>query len=137
MPATLGELRNLRRWVVVAGVWAVAASAVAIIALLDDGDQDSRNDTRAATPGQLSRVQKDLDDRIDKLESQVEDLPASEDVSKLENRLKEVESGASGTSDDIKGLNGKVDDLEQRVEEAEQQQSRSETTPTDTAPESP
>jgi TolA-binding protein len=35
-PVTRGELRMLRRWIVVAAVWAVAATVVALVALLDD-----------------------------------------------------------------------------------------------------
>ena len=120
-PATLGELRTLRRWLAVAGVWAVAASAIAIIALLEAGSDEPR-DPGAVTGRQLAKVQRDIDDRMTKLEERVEGLPDSDDVSKLEARLKKVEDGASGTRDDISKVNDRIDELEQRVEEAEQQQ---------------
>ena len=120
-PATLGELRTLRRWLAVAGVWAVAASAIAIIALLEARKDEPANDPNAASASQLAKVQRDLDNRIDRLEERMESLPDSDDVAKLEARLKRVENGASSSKDDVTQANDRIDDLEQRVEEAEQQ----------------
>ncbi len=57
-PATRGDLRALRRWVLVAGVWAVAATAVAIIALLDTSNDDaerSAGDAATAPPRSSAR----------------------------------------------------------------------------------
>lgn len=121
-PATFGELRSLRRWLAVAGVWAVAASAIAIIALLEAGNDEPARDPGAVRGSQLAEVQRDLDGRIDRLEERVEGLPDSSDVSKLEARLKKLEDGASGTRDSVSEANDRIDELEQRVEEAEQQQ---------------
>jgi septal ring factor EnvC (AmiA/AmiB activator) len=131
-PATLAELRTLRRWLAVTGVWAVAASAIAIIALLESS-KDEPAGPRGVSAAQLGRVQQNLDRRIDRLVSLVDKLPRSSDVAKLERRLKRVEDGAAGTRDDVKALSGDVDDLEQRVEDLEQQSS-SEGTGTETAP---
>src|SRR3954468_3385142 len=36
-PATIEDVRRVRRWVWVAGIWAVAATVIAIIALLSGG----------------------------------------------------------------------------------------------------
>ena len=122
-PATLGELRNLRRWLVVAGVWAVAASAIAIIALLTADDDDSpRRPPGAVTGSQLSGVQRDLDERIDALEKQVRGLPQTDDVAKLENRLKSAEDRASSARSDVKAVRTDLDDLQQRVDDVEQRQ---------------
>jgi septal ring factor EnvC (AmiA/AmiB activator) len=126
-PATLAEMRTLRNWLIVAGVWAVAASAIAIIALLENTN-DEPTGPRGVTASQLNRVQQDLDQRIDRLESQIEDLPQAKDVSRLDRRLKRVENGASDTSDRIKTLNGDLDDLQQRVDDLEQQQEQGSTT---------
>jgi hypothetical protein len=119
-PATQGELRSLRRWLVVAGVWAVAASAIAIIALLDSGEEEQR-DPGTARVGQLTRLRDDLNERMDDLESRVDELATSEDVRKLERRVRRAETRASGASDDASGVREDVDDLQQRVEELEQQ----------------
>jgi TolA-binding protein len=133
-PATLADLRSLRRWIAVAAVWAVAATALGVIALLEANKDDTGAQTRAA--GELGRVQRQLSSRIDDLQSQVDDLPTSDDLSKLDGRLKTVEDDAdksrtaaeklSGRVDD---LEGRVDDLESRVEALESSDSGTTTTP--------
>ena len=40
-PATAEDLRGLRRWLLVAGVWAVAATAIAVIALVKANDANN------------------------------------------------------------------------------------------------
>jgi len=128
-PATYGELRSTRRWLAVAGVWAVAATALAVFALIEANKEDDTARTQAA--GELGRVQRQLNDRIDGLESRIDDLPTSDDVSKLDDRLKQVEEGADRTSTDVERLGNRLDDLESRVDELEQaqQQQGTETTP--------
>jgi polyhydroxyalkanoate synthesis regulator phasin len=129
-PATLADIRSLRRWLAVAAIWAVAATALAVIALLEANKDDTAGQTKAA--GELGRVQRQLNSRIDDLQSQVDDLPTSDDLSKLDRRLKAVEDGAdksraaaeklSGRVDD---LGGRVDDLETRVDDLESSNSNS------------
>ena len=136
--ATFAEVRTLRRWLAVAGVWALAASAIAIIALLEATKEDKPAGPRKATAGELARVQRDVDERIDDLESQMEGLPRSSDVRRLENRLKKVEDQASDTRADARKLGRDLDDLQGRVDDLEQQS----TTPepganTDTTPQNP
>ena len=133
-PATLADIRSLRRWLAVTAVWAVAATALGVIALLEATNDDSADQTKAA--GELGRVQRELNSRIDDLESRIDDLPTSDDVSKLDGRLKAVEDNAdkskaaadrlSGRVDD---LEGRVDDLESRVEALESSDSGTTTTP--------
>lgn len=57
--ATVDDLRSLRRWVLVASVWAVAATAIAVIALVvaNRFDEEEQN---ARTAGQITQVQKQL-----------------------------------------------------------------------------
>jgi septal ring factor EnvC (AmiA/AmiB activator) len=128
-PATRGDLRALRRWIAVAGVWAVAATAVAIIALLDN-DNSSSKDRTADLAAQVSRLQRGLDKRIDDLKDQVEALPRNEDVSKLERRIAKVEDQSSSTAADAKKASDKVSDLDNRVKTLE----RSNTGGTTTSP---
>ena len=52
-PATYGELRSTRRWLAVAAVWAVAATALAVFALIEANEDDSGERTagrRGARP---------------------------------------------------------------------------------------
>jgi polyhydroxyalkanoate synthesis regulator phasin len=133
-PATLADIRSLRRWLAVAGIWAVAATALGVIALIEANKDDSADQTKAA--GELGRVQRQLNSRIDDLESRIDDLPTSEDVSKLDGRLKTVEDDADKSaaaadklSGRVDGIEGQVDDLETRVEELESSDTGTETTP--------
>jgi septal ring factor EnvC (AmiA/AmiB activator) len=130
-PATYGELRSTRRWLAVAGIWALAATAIAVFALIEANKDDDTARTQAA--GELGRVQRALNDRIDELESRIDELPTSDDLSKLDNRIKDIENGADQTSTDIERLGNRLDDVESRVDEleqaSEQQGTETETTP--------
>jgi outer membrane murein-binding lipoprotein Lpp len=119
-PATAGDVRGLRRWLLVTAAWAVAATAIAVIALVvanraDDEEQQAR------TADRISDVRQDLNARIDEVESRIEQLPTSEDTSNLDDRLKQVEKDTSGTPEQLDRLAGRLDDLEQRVDGLEQQ----------------
>jgi septal ring factor EnvC (AmiA/AmiB activator) len=129
-PATVGELRSTRRWLAVAAVWAVAATALAVFALIEANKQDDAAQTQAA--GELGRVQRALNDRIDELESRIDELPTSDDVRKLENRINDVEDASDKAATDAERLSNRLDDLEGRVDDLEQaseQQQGTETTP--------
>jgi septal ring factor EnvC (AmiA/AmiB activator) len=122
-PALVGDVRNLRRWLWVAGVWAVAASAIAIIALLKANENDQpKTPPSAVTASQLSGVQRGLDARIKALEKQLKNAPSSSDVTKLDTRLKAVEKKADGTASDVKAVRTDLDDLKTRVDTLEKQQ---------------
>jgi predicted nuclease with TOPRIM domain len=115
---TRDDLKSLRRWVIVAGVWAVAATAIALIALLDTSNSDAQKEADDAA-SKAAKTQRELDSRVDKLESQVEGLPTSQDTSKLEERLSKAESDASKAAEDAKRSGQKVSDLEDRVKTLE------------------
>jgi peptidoglycan hydrolase CwlO-like protein len=115
--ATVGDLRSLRRWLLVAAVWAVAATALGAIALIQANKDDEAGKTQTAAD--IARVQKDLNNRLDDLESRVDDLPTSDDLSKLDGRIQDVEKNADRNGSDIEKLNGRIDDLEQRVDDLE------------------
>ena len=117
-PATQSELRTLRRWTIVAGVWAVAATAVGLIALLDTSGEDATKQVDAAKQ-QITDAEQDLDARIKELEGRIDDLPQSTDVSKLQDRLGKAEEDAAAAADDAKGAEDNVKDLEERVQTLE------------------
>jgi prefoldin subunit 5 len=125
-PATVEEVRTLRRWLLVTGVWAVAATAIAAIALVQANRFDEE-ELNARTAGQIREVQDRLQERITDLESRIEALPTAEDIADLDNRLGEVENRAGTTTDRLEEVTGRLDDLEQRVEEVEQSQTETET----------
>jgi archaellum component FlaC len=119
-PATVDDLRGLRRWLLVAGVWAAAATAIAVIALVT-ANQDDSEEIGARTASQIERVQRDLNERLDQIEQRLDEVAPAEDVTRLDDRLKKVEQTATKTSDRIDTLADDVDDLQSRVEELEQQ----------------
>jgi TolA-binding protein len=131
LPATVAQFKGLRRWLIVAGVWAVAATALAVFALIQANQEDEAGREEAA--GELGRVQRQLNNRIDDLEQRIEGLPTSDDVSSLDDRLAKVEDDAAKSTQDVERLNNRVDDLEGRVDELEQAQETA-TTTTETAP---
>jgi peptidoglycan hydrolase CwlO-like protein len=136
-PATTDDIRSLRRWLLVAGVWAVAATAIAVIALVkaNDANNDQEN---ARTASQLTQVQRQLSSQLDDLEKRIGELAPAEDVSKLDNRLQKVENAANNTCDQVDALGKDLDDLQKRVDDLEQQaQSGTDTTGTDTTDTTP
>jgi archaellum component FlaC len=119
-PARVGDLRTLRRWLLVAGVWAVAATAIAVIALIAANDDSESRAANEQAAGDLARVQRDLNKRMDDLEGRLDELPSSDDLTKLDDRLQKVEDDASATSDSIERLSGRVEEVETQLEELEQ-----------------
>ena len=125
--ATLGDIRSTRRWLAVTAVWAVAATALAVFALIEaNEEEDPRAEQRVA--GELGRVQRDLNERIDDLESRVDELPTSEDLTDLDNRIKETERRLDRQAAGAEESSGRVDELETRVEELEQAEPETTTT---------
>src|SRR5436190_23806647 len=104
--ASRGELRSLRRWLAVAGVWALAATAVAVIALIKATDQHS--DSRADVSRQIGDAEQALDHRIDSLRSRIDTLPTSQDLTRVDDRLKRAEDEAGRASKDEKTTSSKL-----------------------------
>jgi len=105
-PATQDDLRTLRRWVVVAAVWAVAATAVALIALLDDSGRAAER--RANETGKrIAAGEQRMEERLARLERRLAAAPTSaqvqqlrSDVTTLERRMEELESDAGDGAGD-------------------------------------
>ena len=116
---TADDLRALRRWVVVAAVWAVAATAIALIALLDRSDSRAEKDADAAVD-RIARSERTLDGRLDALESRLDDLPQSDDVARLQQRLTRAEKSATDAAQSSKGADEALGDLEDRVNQLEE-----------------
>ena len=123
-PARVSDLRSLRRWLLVAAVWATAATAIAVIALI--ADRDAREDNTEAgrqsarTAGQIGAAQRALDRRLDKIEARLDDVASADDVSDLSDRLERLEGADGEATDQLDELTTSVDDLETRVEELEE-----------------
>jgi TolA-binding protein len=132
LPATVAQFKGLRRWLIVAGVWAVAATALAVFALIQANEEDEAGRQEAA--GQLERVQRQLDERIDGLEGRIENLPTAEDVSNLDERLGQLEDDASRAVQNAERLGGRLDELEGRVDQLEQDVAEAAEAGTETAP---
>jgi TolA-binding protein len=123
-PARVSDLRSLRRWLLVAAVWATAATAIAVIALIavDDAREDNTKVGRrsARTTAQIADAQRRLNQRIDDLEDRLDGLASADDVSNLSRRLGRIEGADDRTSDQLEEMTGSVEDLESRVESLEQ-----------------
>jgi polyhydroxyalkanoate synthesis regulator phasin len=119
-PATLADVRGLRRWLAVTAVWAVAATALGVFALIEANRAKDDSGARTEAAGELGRVQRALNGRIDDLESRVDQLPSTDDLTKLDSRIKDLEKTADKTATDTERLSGRVDDLETRVDQLEQ-----------------
>ena len=131
-PATADDIRSLRRWLLVTGVWAVAATAIAVIALVQANKDDSAK-IGQETANQVGKVQRDLNKRLDEVESRLSDLAPSSDVAKLDTRLKKVENDLSKATTKLDKTSAQVDDLKTKVDDLEAQQgSGTDTTQTDT-----
>ena len=120
-PVTRDDLSALRRWILVAGVWAVAATAVALIALLDtSGDDAERTATGAvSSAAEVREAQDGLDRRLDELDTRLGDLPQAEDVSNLQTRLSKMEADSKKALTDAGNAEDTVTDLEDRVKALE------------------
>jgi septal ring factor EnvC (AmiA/AmiB activator) len=116
-PATAGDLRTLRRWLIVAGVWAVAATAIAVIALLNAND--AKDKATSDTASSLQRATRDLDNRVDKLEQDVAGLPTAEQLDDLESQIKDLDKQVSTAQDDAKSADDATTKLEEQVQALE------------------
>jgi TolA-binding protein len=130
VPATLAQLQGLRRWVVVAGVWAVAATAIAVFALVEASKEDEAG--REQVTGELGRVQRQLNDRMDELDQRLDELPTSEQVATLEEGLQKVARDTGRVSNRLEAATGRVDEIEGQVSELEEAVQAIETTTAET-----
>jgi chromosome segregation ATPase len=138
-PATVEDVRASRRWTWVALAWAMAASAIAVIALVT-ADHSSSNNTQTTpdlTP-RLDKLERDTNARLDAFSRRLSDKASTADLQKLDKRLTKVEGDLTQAKDDLTKqsqaltqLQTDVKDLQQRVSAVEaKQQSQPGTTTT-------
>jgi chromosome segregation ATPase len=126
----------------VALVWAVAASAIAVIALINPNNKASDNtasQTTADVAQQLAKLQQDTNARLDAFSRRLNDKAAQADVAGLDKRLTKVEDDAAQAKSDaakqaaaVKQLQADVKDLQQRVGDLESKQQQNQGTGTGT-----
>jgi septal ring factor EnvC (AmiA/AmiB activator) len=141
-PATVEDVRTSRRWTIVALAWAVAASAIAVLALIQAGKDDNSTSTTTQTtqavvsPKDFEDFQKQVNDRLDAFSRRLNDTASAADLQKLDKRLasveddlSEVKTDSGKSADSITQLQADVKDLQQRVDDLESQQQDQQTTP--------
>jgi len=140
-PATMEDVRAGRRWTIVALVWAVAASAIAVIALVQAGNNDSTDTptqtTQTVSPKDLQEFESQTNDRLDAFSRRLNDTASAADLQKLDKRLAKIEDDVSQVktdtgkqSDTAEELRSDLNDLQQRVDDLESQQQKQGTTTT-------
>jgi hypothetical protein len=126
-PATAGDLKGLKRWIVVTAIWAVAASAIALIALFGISPaQDQGKDVDATQVADLTRQVSDLEAKVDKAAGQASDAAGtasglSSSVDDASAAAENAQSSADKTASQVGDLQSKVDELEQRLSIIEDQ----------------
>jgi tetrahydromethanopterin S-methyltransferase subunit G len=121
-PATVEDVQTLRRWLWVAGVWAGAASIIAVIALFTPSN--NANEASPGTQSDIADLEQRLTGRLDNVEQKLDEAPSAEDLQRLDERLRTAENeldkvASSDAAKDLADLSQRVDDLERRVEELE------------------
>jgi tetrahydromethanopterin S-methyltransferase subunit G len=140
--ATVEDVRASRRWTWVALAWAIAASAIAVIALVQNSNDNSSDNQPAQTtqqtvsPNQLKDFQSQVNDRLDAFSRRLNNTAAQGDVQKLDKRVAQAEDdaskaqdGSSKQADTITQQQADIKDLQKRVDDLESQQQNQQTTP--------
>ena len=100
----LADVRSLRRWVALLAVLAVAATALAVYALLraDEVDGDAADRDRVAT----------LEDRLDTVQRQLANVSSTTE-------LRQIQSRIAGQADHLRRLDRQLDTTRDDVKDAE------------------
>jgi septal ring factor EnvC (AmiA/AmiB activator) len=124
--ALLEEVRRIRFWTYFGAVVGVAASVLAVIALVVAlGNDDNENGDRGSSVA-ISSLRSDVSDLrsdVSRTNSNVNDV--SDRVDSLSNRVKKLEQSAGDQSklqDDISALQQDLSDLSDRVDQVERAQ---------------
>lgn len=132
-PATRGDLKPLRTWLIVAAVWAVAASAIGLLALFGGGDETkgSGGTADAAQVADLQRQVGDLEKNVQQASSDASDAAdtasslssdidsANSTAEGAQSTAQEAKSSAADASSSIGDLQSQVDSLQQQVKALE------------------
>jgi hypothetical protein len=123
--ATVGDVRRLRRWLIVTAVWAVAATGIAVAAYLAANDDD---EAQIATAGNQARaVQRQLDNQLSRVEDQLSAAPSTEAVQDLQKSVADIRAllvkrdrQASGFDQRVRDIRERLGNVEQSVQDLEQ-----------------
>jgi septal ring factor EnvC (AmiA/AmiB activator) len=124
-PATAGDVRGLRRWIVVTAIWAVAASVIALVALFGVTPADeSAKDVDAAQVADLTRQLDELDAKVSKATGDASDAAdtasgLSSSIDDATSTAAEAQSTADKTASQLNDLQSQVDELEDRLSSLE------------------
>jgi predicted nucleic acid-binding Zn-ribbon protein len=105
----------------------VAATAIAVIALVDARNDESSGSGDAAS--EAARVQRNLERRISDVQDRIDGLATSDDVKRLEDRLGTVEDDAKSASEDSKRAGDRLSELERRVDDLQSSSGGTTTSP--------
>lgn len=117
-PASADDVRALRRWLWVAGAWAVAASVIALVALLEE-DETGTPSPALGLSTRLAQVERQLERRIERLEERVGAAASADDVERLERRVRRAESNAASAQSAVRRASASLERLVERVEALE------------------
>lgn len=115
--ATVDDLRGLRRWFAVAAILAVAATVVAIIALLDEKPPVVQGD-RLDTTSRLGRAEDRIErarERVDALDERIGNAAGADDLATLERRVRRAERESGELVETTADVNEALDKLQARV----------------------
>lgn len=114
------QFRTLRRWLIVVGVWAVAATAIGVLAFIEARNAKDASDSRA-TQADIDQVRDRLRDDIDDLDAQVDSRATRAEVSALEPRIKKAQRDATTARDEATKATDDTGELKPRVNELQTQ----------------
>ncbi len=115
-PATQGQLKSLRRWLLVAAAWATAATVIAVLAFLAaNTDEEQR---LAENNAQLRQIQSNIAKRVATVRQELGGLRQENSVQTLQGRVARL--GRSTLRND-KSADRQLRQLSTRLSEVEQQ----------------
>jgi TolA-binding protein len=134
------QVRSLRTAVVLLGLLAVVALGIAAWALVKSNDANNNDNAQSGNAASAARVSK-LEDRVSSLETKVDNRATKGDLNDLEtqqkdlaDRVSKLESKSGQTQnaaskDAVNQVSQDVQDLQKRVDDLEKQQAQASPTP--------
>ena len=129
-PATHAELRSLRRWLAVAAVWAVAATAISVLAFITASDDDDRR--LAETNDRAQSIQLRVNRQVEQLEERLENLPQSGAVDRVRLNVTQLSRAVTRHGRQLLSADNQLKDLRSRIEALEEAPPADETDTTTT-----
>jgi hypothetical protein len=133
-PATVDELRSLRRWLIVAAIWAVAATAISVLAFVTANDDDAQR--AEDTSEETQAVQRRVNRQLAQLRARLAGLPQAATVEGIEQRLRSLERVKARQDKALVSIDAQLKAIRQRIDSVEQtaQDAAADSTNTTTTP---